>query len=240
MFDAQVVELRSDYRCIAYDLRGHGKSGVPKAGYDLDTQTADAVVLIRALAAMPCHFVGVSLGGVVGLHLAADHPQLIRSLTLIGSTAGTETHSLRLRLASPMVRWLGPGLFARTFMKTLFGSRFLRDPAQADLREEWRTRIAANDRRGLARSMTAVAKRPPFDRLSKVAQRTLLIVGEEDRANPPKESETMKEQLHQAKLAVIPKAGHSPTIEAPEAATGALRLFLSGGALSLVRSEATR
>ena len=63
MFEAQVAVLRDRFRCITFDHRGQGRSGVTPGGYDMDTLTSDAVALIRHLGVAPCHFVGLSMGG---------------------------------------------------------------------------------------------------------------------------------------------------------------------------------
>ena len=67
MFDVQVAALKDRYRCIAFDFRGQGQSGVTAFGYDMDTLTEDAAALIAALQVAPVHFAGLSMGGFVGL-----------------------------------------------------------------------------------------------------------------------------------------------------------------------------
>src|SRR6185369_4898317 len=90
MFDAQVAALESRFRCISFDHRGQGQSEVTETGYTMDELTADALALIQALGAAPCHFVGLSMGGFVGMRLAARYPALIRSLSLLETSAGPE------------------------------------------------------------------------------------------------------------------------------------------------------
>ncbi|OLS26379.1 MAG: Arylesterase [Candidatus Heimdallarchaeota archaeon LC_3] len=91
MFDDQVNELKGDYRVIAYDHRGQGRSGIPKNGYDLDSLTDDVVMLIKNLNLDSVHFVGLSMGGMVGMRLAARHPELVKSLILIDTSADPES-----------------------------------------------------------------------------------------------------------------------------------------------------
>lgn len=74
MFDDQVAHFQDRYRCIVYDHRGQGQSEVTANGYDMETVYADAAALITALDAAPCHFVGLSMGGFVGMRLAAAAP----------------------------------------------------------------------------------------------------------------------------------------------------------------------
>ncbi|TMA21242.1 MAG: alpha/beta hydrolase, partial [Deltaproteobacteria bacterium] len=79
LFRFQVEALRGEYRCIAFDFRGQGKSQVTGTGYDMDTLAHDAEQIIEKLGAAPCHFLGLSMGGFIGMRLAARRPELLRS-----------------------------------------------------------------------------------------------------------------------------------------------------------------
>jgi len=92
MFAAQVAEFSKQYRVIAYDHRGQGNSEV-KGPYDMDTVALDAVELIRSLVGGPVHFIGLSMGGFVGIRLAARHPELIKSLALLETCANNPSYS---------------------------------------------------------------------------------------------------------------------------------------------------
>src|SRR5262249_11054916 len=75
MFEAQVTALRDRYRCVTFDLRGHGQSELTGGGYDMDTLADDAMALIDRLGG-PVHLVGMSIGGFTGLRVALRKPQL--------------------------------------------------------------------------------------------------------------------------------------------------------------------
>src|SRR5262245_59041726 len=91
MFEPQRLAFEKHYRVIGYDHRAQGQSDDPGHGYDMDTQAEDAAALIKSLKAAPCHFAGLSMGGFVGMRLAAHHPELIKTLTLMNTTATAET-----------------------------------------------------------------------------------------------------------------------------------------------------
>lgn len=97
MFESQVMALKGRYRCVTFDFRGQGRSEVTASGYDMDTLAEDAAGLIEALGCAPCHFVGLSMGGFVGMRLAARRPALLKSLVLLETTA-------QGNLASPAAR----------------------------------------------------------------------------------------------------------------------------------------
>src|SRR5688500_13116308 len=80
MFDEQIAALRNRYRCVSFDFRGHGQSEVARSGCDMDSLAEETTALIGMLNCAPCHFVGFSMGGFVGMRLAANHPDVLRSL----------------------------------------------------------------------------------------------------------------------------------------------------------------
>ena len=136
MFAAQGSALESRYRVIAYDHRGQGQSPDPGHGYDMDTLTQDAAALVRALNAAPCHFAGLSMGGFVGMRLAARHPELVRSLILMNTGAGKEglLNRIRYGFLAHLVKVISPRPFVPIAVKELFGATTRRNPAKQALR----------------------------------------------------------------------------------------------------------
>jgi 3-oxoadipate enol-lactonase len=76
MLTGLIEHLASDFRVTAYDLRGHGVSEVPPAGYTSAEMTRDLVQLHKALELGPAYLVGHSFGGVIAMHAAAEHPEI--------------------------------------------------------------------------------------------------------------------------------------------------------------------
>ena len=229
MFAAQVAALRERYRCITFDFRGQGRSAVPPDGYDMDTLAADAAALVEALGAAPCHFAGLSMGGFVGLRLAARRPELLRSLMLIETSADGEPPENvgKYRMMAWIARQLGTSLVAGRVMPIMFGRTFLTDPARAAERRALRARLLANDRKGVALATKGVIMRAPMTaELSRISVPVLVIVGEEDAATPPEKSEALARGIAGARLVRIPQAGHTSTIEQPKLVTGAIATFL--------------
>ena len=140
MFADQVAHLKSRYRCITFDHRGQGKSQVTDDGYDMETLAADAARLIEALDAAPCHFAGLSMGGFVGMRLAIERPDLLRSLVLMETSADPEPNAFRYRILNFVARWFGLGVVVNRVMPIMFGRSFLSDPAREALRNRWRDR----------------------------------------------------------------------------------------------------
>ncbi len=229
MFDAQVAALEGSYRCVTFDWRGQGQSEITESGYDMDTLTQDAAALIAALDCAPCHFLGLSMGGFVGMRLAIRHRALLQSLMLLETSADPEPAENvgRYRLLNLVARGFGLRLVAGRVMPILFGQKFLRDPARARERAMWRRRLIANRRLGTTRAVRGVIERAGvYDQLDRIRVPTLIVVGDQDVATVPAKSERMHGRIRGSRLAVISGAGHSSTIEEPEAVNEALKKFL--------------
>lgn len=230
MFDRQVAALQERFRCITFDFRGQGQSQVTETGYDMDTLTEDAAALITALGCAPCHFVGLSMGGFVGMRLALRHPSLLKSLVLLETSADPEPaeNAGRYRLLALIARWFGLRMVAGQVMPVMFGEKFLKDPARARLRQELQAALASNHRIGITRAVTGVIERAGvYEQIDAIRVPTLVVVGDQDVATAPARSERIHAQIAGSRLVVIPGAGHTSTVEEPEAINQALLEFLT-------------
>jgi len=227
MFRPQVDALKERFRCVVYDHRGQGRSEVTESGYDMDSVAADAAELIHRLDCSPCHFVGLSMGGFVGLRLAIRHPELLRSLSLLDTSADAEPNKRSYRALAFIGRWLGFRIVANPVAKIIFGHSFMNDDAREAERLEWRKQLIANDRVGTTRAAGGVIEREAvLDGLPKIALPVLVLVGEEDTATPPEKARRIADRIPGARLEIIPGAGHTSTIENPGAVSEALIRFL--------------
>lgn len=231
MFRAQVAALRERYRCITLDWRGQGRSEVTAGGYDMDSLTQDAAALIEQLQAAPCHYVGLSMGGFIGMRLAIRRPELLKSLVLMETSADPEPaeNVPRYRLLGWVGRWLGFRLTANRVMPIMFGRKFIQDPARAEERRYWRERLIANNRAGTLHALNGVITRQGvYDQLDRIHLPTLIIVGDQDVATVPDKSRRIQARIPGSQLVIIPGAGHSSSVEEPAAVTAALQTFLAG------------
>jgi len=229
MFDAQVAALKDRYRCVTFDFRGQGQSAITPSGYDMDTLHEDAAALIAALDCAPCHFAGLSMGGMVGMRLAARKPELIRSLILLETSADPEPEENipRYRAMARAARLLGLRPIAPRAMPIFFSRTFMTDPAREAERRAWQRRLASNRRTGVLRALDGVIERKSiFDEIAKITAPTLVIVGEQDVATVPAKAQRIAERIPGARLVTIPDAGHSSPIEQPAAVTAAITEFL--------------
>lgn len=231
MFRAQVEALSDRHRCVTFDFRGQGQSGVTADGYDMDTLADDAAGLIAALGLAPCHFAGLSMGGFIGMRLAARRPELLRSLILMETSADPEPEENipNYRRLLSVARWVGLRPVAGRVMPIMFGKTFMSDPKRAAERREWQGYLAANDRTGIIRATLGVIERKAvYEELGAITLPTLIIIGDEDTATTPDHSARMRDAIAGAQLTPIPRAGHTSSVEEPAAVTWAIETFLAG------------
>jgi pimeloyl-ACP methyl ester carboxylesterase len=230
MFADQVKALRGRYRCISYDHRGQGESSTSPTPYDMDQLTDDAASLIQQLTASPCHFVGLSMGGFVGLRLALRRPDLLSSLTLIESAADAEPrlNIPKYKAMSLVARYLGYRPLLPAVMRIMFGPRFLKDPArQAQRREQEAQLLALQPARVEAALASIIRRHPVADQLRQIATPTQVVHGSEDRAIVRARARRTCDAIRGARWVEVPGAGHTSSVEEPAAVTAALESFFA-------------
>lgn len=217
LFDAQRAALSDRFRCLAYDHRGQGESS-PDGPFDMDTLTEDAVDLIRATGSGPCHFVGLSMGGFVGIRLAARYPDLVRSLVLLNTSASGERlrKQLRFRAMQAFVSLFGPGPLLGQILPLMFGRSFRADPANAMVLERWRHHLKSLPRRIVGPVGGVIGRAPVLDELAAIRCPTLVVVGDEDHTTPPAEAQRIADGVRGARLVTLPRCGHSSAVEAAD------------------------
>ena len=229
MFEAQANALSDRYRCIRFDFRGQGRSEVTQSGYDMETLADDAAALIEALKVGPVHFAGLSMGGFIGMRLAARKPQLLRSLTLMDTSADPEPaeNVPKYRKLAFVARWIGLKVVSNKVMPIMFGRSFLSDPSRAADRAKYLKLLVGNSRVGITKAVHGVIDRKGvYDEIASIKTPTLVIVGEEDVATVPAKAERIAARIPGAKLVRIPRAGHSSSVEEPAAVTAAIAAFV--------------
>ena len=180
------------------------------------------------------------MGGMVGMRLAVRHPELVRSLVLVGTSASREPRRLRYRLFGLCARAFGVRAVTPLVMPVQFGRRFLRAPTRSAERREWFDRIAATDLRGGLLASRAVIEREDFSaHLGELRQPVLVMVGEDDRATPPDEARRLHDALPGSEFVIVPGAGHALPIEDASAVATTVTDFLSKNALGSVARPTT-
>ncbi len=228
LFAPQIAALRGRYRCIAWDHRGQGRSaGDFRHTIGMELVWQDAVALLEKLATGPVHFCGLSMGGFVGMRLAARRPDLVRTLALLETSGDPEPieNVARYRLLTGVTRYLSPRLVASRVAPIMFGRTFLADPARAAERARYIAILTG--RKDIWKAVNGVIDRAAMtSELARIQAPTLIAVGDEDVATVPAKSERLLAAIAGSRLVRIPRAGHSSSVEEPRAVTEALTSFL--------------
>jgi 2-succinyl-6-hydroxy-2,4-cyclohexadiene-1-carboxylate synthase len=217
-------DLAADHGVVLPDAPGHGRSAVHAAA-DLHRGAA-----LLAATAGDAHYIGYSMGARLALTLAVDRPEVVRSLVLVGGTAGLDD------VAERAARIASDETLARTIERDgldAFLSDWLALPLFAGL-PDWARfddERRVNTPAGLAASLRAAgtgAMTPLWDRLGELAELPVLVINGADDAKFTRLGARLVDGLGPgARQVVIPNAGHSAHLEAPAAVTAEVRSFLA-------------
>ncbi len=219
-FDEFTDAARGQFRVVRLDFRGQGKSsGSPRDVITVESVAGDVQALLDKLGISQAHFLASSMGGDVGLRVAANRPDVVRSMVITGSSARAEPAD-QLEEFLQWVDDVGQRGFVddvlTTTMRIMLGETTLNDPNKREIVDLWTFRIAALTP-GLKPAMEGVIRRhSALDILGDIKAPALVISGEECIARPPEWAEELADGLPNAELWMMPKIGHSPLLEDAE------------------------
>jgi 3-oxoadipate enol-lactonase len=230
MWDPQIDALKERFRVLAYDTRGHGLSAAPAGPYTLEQMADDLHALFGHLGIAHSHFVGLSMGGMIGQTYALKYPGVFTTLTLADTTsrypaeaAAVWAERIRLAQAQGMKPLVEPTLerwFTEPFRK--------RHPDKTRRVGEL---IAQTPVAGYIGCSHAIPKINLTERLKDIRCPILVVCGEQDGGTPPAMAREIHENAPGSRLVLIPEAAHLSNLEQPEAFNRALLEFLSAPAL---------
>lgn len=229
MFHKQVAYFKDRYRVITYDHRGQGKTEASADGYDMDTLYEDAAVLIEKFVGKPVIFAGLSMGGFVGMRLAARRPELIKKLILLETTADTEPaeNVPKYKMLNNIVKYVGFWPVISKVMQIMFGRKFLNDATRAEEKKYWINQLKQNNRKGITKAVDGVIYRKGIaDELHNIKCPTLIMVGDQDVATKPEKARKIHSLVPNSKLVVFEGGGHTSSVEEPEIYNTEIENFL--------------
>lgn len=210
------------FRVLRYEHRGHGASDVPPGPYSMEELARDALALLDELGIQRAAWIGVSLGGMVGMWLAANAPGRLDRIVLACTAARMPEPEL-YRERAALVREHGLEPLADGIV-----SRWFTPEAPEELSRRFRAILVATPAEGCAGCCEAVADWDFRAELPRVAVPTLVIAGERDEAVPAAGTQLLAETIPGARLAVIRDAAHLANLERPEEFAAAARSHLEG------------
>ena len=225
MLDPTVPALTGRFRVLCYETRGHGQTEAPKGAYTLDQLAEDALALLKALAIARTHWVGLSMGGMIGQTLALKAPQVFASLSLCDTSSRIPAdmkHVWDERIATVEAKGMEP--MVEPTVARWFTPKFIE--SHKDVIEPVRAMIRRTPAKGYIGCCHAIKALDLTDRLKAITLPALVIVGAQDMGTPLAASQAINQQIKGSELVVLDPASHLSNLEQPEAFTMALEQFL--------------
>lgn len=225
MWHPQLDLLEPHFRVVRYDTRGHGGSDAPPAPYTLQQLVDDAIGILDELGCNRVHWVGLSMGGMIGQGLALRHPDRIDRLVLADTSAripddaqpiwqeridAVFKEGLQVVADSTLERWFTPDFLEQ------------RSPLIGQIRQQ----ILATPVSGYIGCSEAIRRLDYLDRLPAIQAATLIMVGADDPGTPVAAAEAMHAKIKNSQLVVIPDAAHLSNIEQAQTFNDNLIAFL--------------
>lgn len=225
IWDELTAALAPRYRIVRFDARGQGASEATPAPYALPTLAVDTVALMDHLGIAHAHFLGLSMGGMVGQHLGVDHGTRFLSLTLCSTTSRTPAAARPLweervtvvrekgmasQVEPALSRWLAPASAARP-----------------DLVARMRHYIESSPVEGYVGWCQAIRDLDITDRLKSITLPTCVIVGAADPSTPPAAAQVIHAAIAGSEYVEVPGVSHQLHVEQPATFNAHVLAFLN-------------
>ena len=232
-FDDQIDAFKDQYRVLRLDLRGHGKTDKDGGSFSMEDLADDVVGLWDHIGVEKSHFVGSSLGAMVGLALALDHADRLSSLTFMASQGalpleriGASRANIAAMRASDATAQTTMANEADALMdRLLFDHDESTNPSRFTL---LRQILGDTTLFGQARAYEAILAMNYDNRLDEICTPTLVLAGAQDNSTTPERMQMYKDGITGAQMELLQDAGHFPNLEQPNAFNATLKTFLNG------------
>jgi 3-oxoadipate enol-lactonase len=230
MWEDQIVALAPRWRVVAPDLPGFGQSPPSGSGEATIDGWADLVAgLVAELGLGPVVVGGLSMGGYVAFSLLRRHPSLVAGLVLADTRAAADTPEVLQRRTDQQQKVAEGKLdeVIEAMVGTLLSEQ---TPAERpEVVERARALMSFTPPDTFVAALEAMKHRADAtEELAGIDVPVLVLVGEHDGPSPPSVAREMAEAVPDARLEVLPGAGHLSNLEAPVEFNRALESFLSG------------
>ncbi len=212
VWDEVCHQLHGHYRCIRWDLPGHGSSGVAAEGVSAEMLAYDVLALADTLEIESFNFIGTSIGGVIGQSLCQIAPERLEQVWLTNTGAIIGTKAAWAERAEN-VRHLGLAEMAEGIVQRWFSPNYVKQ--HPETLQGWQVQLSRNDDESYAKLCEALAQVDNRGKLADYADSVALIAGADDISTPITALETLEAEFSEAHLTVFAGVGHVPSVETP-------------------------
>ncbi len=223
MWEPQETAFSERFRVVHYDHRGHGRSGVPAGPATIARLGKDAVTVLDSLGIDRATFCGASLGGLVGLWLAANRPERIAALVVAGALPAMPPPSMWDERIATVRRDGLAAIVEPTLLRWFTLAFHAAAPAVVD---QVRQVFLGTAVEGYAACCAALRDADLTEAAATIACPTLILAGEHDPTAPPAKCAALAEAIPGARFATVPGAGHLFSVEAADRFDAAVLAFL--------------
>ncbi len=226
MWDEQAEALKHKYQVLRFDTRGHGATDAPPGAYTLELLTDDLHGLLGALGVTSPHFVGLSMGGMIGMTYALKYPGVLKSLVLCDTSSRVPPDAQPVwdeRIKAATEQGMAP--LVEPTLKRWFTEPFL--ARRNSVVERVAGLIRSTPPQGYVGCCHAIPRINLTDRLAAIKCPVQIIVGDKDVGTPVAMSEAIHKAIPGSELVIIPDASHLSNLEQPAAFNAALLKFLA-------------
>ncbi|MGA7218788.1 MAG: alpha/beta fold hydrolase [Candidatus Sulfotelmatobacter sp.] len=199
--------LSRNFRTVAFDNRGVGRSDVPAGPYSIATMASDAAAVLDAAGASSAHIFGISMGGMIAQEFALEYPSRTRSLILGCTSAGGPTAVRTERKVADifMVRGMSLEQAREALLPYIYDAQTSREKIEEDvnLRRGW---LPSSE--GYMAQLQAILGWEGYSRIAQITAPTLVIHGRTDALVPPGNGELIAERIPGAKMVLLDHASH--------------------------------
>jgi 3-oxoadipate enol-lactonase len=227
MWDELAADLIANgMRVIRVDVRGHGASPVPERPYSLAELAGDVAAVLDRCGVARAHWVGLSMGGMIGQAFAIERAERLARLVLANTTSSYGADGRKMWEArARAVEDGGMAAITDLAMTRYFSDEFR--ARHAAVVERVRGRFLETNPKGYIGCCDAIRDLDYTARLPRIAAPTLVIAGEKDAGTPPAMSEEIAKRIPDARLAIIAGAAHLSAVEKPAEFAALVRDFLA-------------
>ncbi len=227
MWESQIEALKSEFYCIAYDVRGLGESYVGDGQYTMEFFVDDLFAIIYEMKLTKPILCGLSMGGYISLRAVERNQDLFAGLILCDTRSDADDNAGRLKRSAHLNQINTEGLikFVDQFITNCFADETPKEQEEMFLRTL--SKAHKNDPTGVKGAILAIMSRTdttPF--LPQIKIPTLVLCGSFDKLTPTSIMREMADKIHSSEFAIIPNAGHMTPLENPDCVSDLIKGFL--------------